>query len=86
MMKKTLGLMGLIGLLSACSPSEPTLEVSHYKANDAERETKLAWCNESADRKDTVNCKNAEAARRLLVKEAAEEKMRKYSNEGIPRK
>lgn len=77
-MKKTLLLVGIATLLSACSPSEPTVNVSDYKANNAERETKLAWCNESADRKDTVNCKNAEAARRLLVEEAAEEKMRKY--------
>ncbi len=54
-------------ILSACAQSEPPHEVSWYSAHREATESKVLWCKDSADRQRSVDCANAEEAKRRLM-------------------
>lgn len=53
-------------ILSACAQSEPPHEVSWYAAHREATESKVLWCKDSADRERSVDCANAQEAKRRL--------------------
>jgi hypothetical protein len=56
-------LVALFGAaLIGCSKEEEVRLVDYYLEHEQEREEKLAWCKQSADRRQTVNCQNALSA------------------------
>ena len=56
----------MLGLVGCGEKDEPIFDVDYYKTNNQERITKLNWCEESAERKQLINCRNASSAKAQL--------------------
>lgn len=80
-MKVNLIICSLIStiVLIGCSQDEPIRTVNYYIQNEDERKNKLAYCNESSNRRTETNCINAQDAQ-------AKETRKTMRNEGIPRR
>ena len=51
-----------------CSQQEdPVQSVSWYLAHDAERQAKVTWCIDDAQRRQRADCMNAEEAKRRAL-------------------
>ena len=64
-MNKVLGLSFLVvtlGIAGCGETKEVINNVDYYIAHEAERTSKLEFCKNSAERKLTINCKNAHTA------------------------
>jgi len=77
---KNIAIVALAGLaslaLAGCGEEEVKTK-DYYMKHEAERIEKLAWCDESADRKATPNCSNAHSASEKI-------KLKQLWGEGIP--
>ena len=64
-MNKFLGLSVLVvtlGMAGCGETKEVVNDVDYYMTHEAERTSKLEFCKESAERKLTINCRNAHTA------------------------
>ena len=75
-MRKVIFVALLGAALIGCTEEEEVRLVDYYIEHKQEREEKLAWCKQSADRRQTVNCQNASSAQ-------AKAKMKQFFTEGL---
>jgi hypothetical protein len=57
----------LAALAVGCSQKQDVQPVSWYLAHDTERQAKVAWCIDDAERRQLADCLNAEEAKRRAL-------------------